>query len=53
MINVLPRFSQFSETSMGCVLQDFETVTFNLLARKINTMEGGGLVVLLSGSCIP
>ncbi|KAF8573560.1 DUF699-domain-containing protein [Ramaria rubella] len=30
-----------------CVLQDFETITPNLLARIIETVEGGGLVVLL------
>ena len=30
-----------------CVLQDFEAVTPNLLARTIETVEGGGLVVLL------
>uniref|UniRef100_A0A3Q3WM34 RNA cytidine acetyltransferase n=1 Tax=Mola mola TaxID=94237 RepID=A0A3Q3WM34_MOLML len=30
-----------------CVLQDFEAVTPNLLARTIETVEGGGIVVLL------
>lgn len=30
-----------------CVLQDFEAVTPNLLARTIETVEGGGLVVLM------
>ena len=30
-----------------CVLQDFEAVTPNLLARTIETVEGGGLVILL------
>lgn len=29
------------------VLQDFEALTPNLLARTIETVEGGGLVVLL------
>jgi len=29
------------------VLQDFEAVTPNLLARTIETVEGGGMVVLL------
>jgi tRNA(Met) C34 N-acetyltransferase TmcA len=29
------------------VLQDFEAITPNLLARTIETVEGGGLVVLL------
>ncbi|KAH7819850.1 putative N-acetyltransferase 10 [Monocercomonoides exilis] len=30
-----------------CVLQDFESITPNLLARTIETVEGGGIVVLL------
>ncbi|KAK3990976.1 N-acetyltransferase 10 [Cladorrhinum sp. PSN332] len=30
-----------------CILQDFEAVTPNILARTIETVEGGGLVVLL------
>lgn len=30
-----------------CILQDFEAMTPNLLARTIETVEGGGLVVLL------
>ena len=30
-----------------CILQDFEAITPNLLARTIETVEGGGLVVLL------
>ncbi|XP_051239044.1 RNA cytidine acetyltransferase [Dicentrarchus labrax] len=30
-----------------CVLQDFEAITPNLLARTIETVEGGGIVVLL------
>uniref|UniRef100_A0A3Q0SJ10 RNA cytidine acetyltransferase n=1 Tax=Amphilophus citrinellus TaxID=61819 RepID=A0A3Q0SJ10_AMPCI len=30
-----------------CVLQDFEAVTPNLLARTIETVEGGGIVVIL------
>jgi N-acetyltransferase 10 len=30
-----------------CVLQDFESVTPNVLCRTIETVEGGGLVVLL------
>ena len=29
------------------VLQDFEAITPNLLARTIETVEGGGIVVLL------
>ena len=30
-----------------CVLQDFEAVTPNVLARTIETVEGGGMVILL------
>ncbi|KAI9784774.1 MAG: killer toxin resistant protein [Geoglossum umbratile] len=30
-----------------CVLQDFEAITPNLLARTIETVEGGGVVLLL------
>jgi N-acetyltransferase 10 len=30
-----------------CVLQDFEAITPNLLARTIETVEGGGLIILL------
>ncbi|KAL9329702.1 hypothetical protein ACSQ67_004705 [Phaseolus vulgaris] len=30
-----------------CVLQDFEALTPNLLARTMETVEGGGLIVLL------
>jgi N-acetyltransferase 10 len=30
-----------------CILQDFEALTPNLVARTIETVEGGGLVVLL------
>lgn len=30
-----------------CILQDFEAITPNLLARTIETVEGGGIVVLL------
>ncbi|BES98413.1 Domain of unknown function (DUF1726) [Nesidiocoris tenuis] len=48
------RYCYYSETQkiLGqtfgmCVLQDFEAITPNLLARTIETVEGGGLVVLL------
>ncbi|KAH9271157.1 hypothetical protein BASA83_006701 [Batrachochytrium salamandrivorans] len=35
-------------TTFGmCILQDFEALTPNLLARTIETVEGGGIVVLL------
>ncbi|KCV71673.1 tRNA(Met) cytidine acetyltransferase [Fonticula alba] len=30
-----------------CVLQDFEALTPNILARTIETVEGGGIIVLL------
>ncbi|KAJ4840707.1 hypothetical protein Tsubulata_018896 [Turnera subulata] len=30
-----------------CILQDFEALTPNLLARTIETVEGGGLIVVL------
>lgn len=30
-----------------CILQDFEALTPNLLARTVETVEGGGLIVLL------
>ncbi|KYM92383.1 N-acetyltransferase 10 [Atta colombica] len=30
-----------------CILQDFEAITPNLLARTIETVEGGGIVVFL------
>ncbi|VVC39862.1 RNA cytidine acetyltransferase NAT10,tRNA(Met) cytidine acetyltransferase TmcA, N-terminal,Possible tRNA [Cinara cedri] len=48
------RYCYYSETQkiLGntygmCVLQDFEAFTPNLLARTIETVEGGGLVVFL------
>ncbi|GLV37158.1 lethal (1) G0020 [Carabus blaptoides fortunei] len=48
------RYCYYSETHkiLGntygmCVLQDFEAFTPNLLARTIETVEGGGLVVIL------
>ncbi|KAM3919322.1 RNA cytidine acetyltransferase [Leptodactylus fuscus] len=48
------RYCYYSETHkiLGntygmCVLQDFEALNPNLLARTIETVEGGGIVVLL------
>ncbi|KAF6202384.1 hypothetical protein GE061_004783 [Apolygus lucorum] len=48
------RYCYYSETQkiLGqtfgmCVLQDFEAITPNLLARTIETVEGGGVVVML------
>ena len=48
----MPRYYKESHKILGqtfgmCVLQDFEAITPNLLARTIETVEGGGLVVLL------
>ncbi|PVV04845.1 hypothetical protein BB560_000639 [Smittium megazygosporum] len=48
------RYTYYKETEniLGntfgmCILQDFEALTPNLLARTIETVEGGGIVVLL------
>lgn len=48
------RYCYYSETHkiLGntygmCVLQDFEALTPNLLARTIETVEGGGLIIIL------
>ncbi|KAG0257944.1 hypothetical protein DFQ27_004881 [Actinomortierella ambigua] len=48
------RYTYYKETQkiLGntygmCVLQDFEALTPNLLARTVETVEGGGIVVLL------
>lgn len=48
------RYCYYSETHkiLGntygmCVLQDFEALTPNLLARTVETVEGGGLIVIL------
>ena len=48
------RYTYYSESDkiLGntygmCVLQDFEAITPNLLARTIETVQGGGIVVLL------
>lgn len=48
------RYTYYAETHkiLGntygmCVLQDFEALSPNLLARTIETVEGGGLVVIL------
>ncbi|XP_038050759.1 RNA cytidine acetyltransferase-like isoform X2 [Patiria miniata] len=48
------RYCYYSETHkiLGntygmCVLQDFEAMTPNLLARTIETVEGGGIIVIL------
>lgn len=30
-----------------CVLQDFESITPNVLCRAIETVEGGGMVIML------
>eukprot|EP00002_Diphylleia_rotans_P024304 TRINITY_DN4795_c0_g1_i1.p1 TRINITY_DN4795_c0_g1~~TRINITY_DN4795_c0_g1_i1.p1 ORF type:complete len:1024 (-),score=229.08 TRINITY_DN4795_c0_g1_i1:125-3196(-) len=48
------RYCYYSETQkvLGntfgmCILQDFEAITPSILARTIETVEGGGMVVLL------
>lgn len=46
------RYYKDSHTILGrtygvCVLQDFEAITPNLLARTMETVEGGGLIILL------
>jgi len=48
------RYCYYSEThkilgnTFGmCVLQDFEALTPNLLAQTVETVEGGGIIVLL------
>ncbi|KAJ3273852.1 N-acetyltransferase 10 [Terramyces sp. JEL0728] len=48
------RYAYYKETDkiLGntygmCILQDFEALTPNLLARTVETVEGGGIVVLL------
>ena len=48
------RYSYYHETHkiLGntygmCVLQDFEALTPNLLARTVETVEGGGAIILL------
>lgn len=48
------RYTYYKETDkiLGntygmCILQDFEALTPNILARTIETVEGGGLVVML------
>jgi len=30
-----------------CVLQDFESITPNVLCRTMETVEGGGIIVML------
>lgn len=50
--NIRYTYYKESEKILGqtfgmCVLQDFEALTPNLLARTIETVEGGGLVVIL------
>jgi len=51
------RYSYYHETHkiLGntygmCVLQDFEALTPNLLARTVETVEGGGAIILLINS---
>uniref|UniRef100_A0A182J3W1 RNA cytidine acetyltransferase n=1 Tax=Anopheles atroparvus TaxID=41427 RepID=A0A182J3W1_ANOAO len=46
------RYYKDTHTILGktygvCVLQDFEALTPNLLARTVETVEGGGMIILL------
>ncbi|KAI9171803.1 RNA cytidine acetyltransferase [Paramyrothecium foliicola] len=48
------RYTYYKETDkiLGntfgmCILQDFEAITPNILARTIETVEGGGMVIML------
>lgn len=50
--NIRYTYYKESEKILGqtfgmCVLQDFEALTPNLLARTIETVEGGGIIVIL------
>ncbi|CCG84352.1 protein of unknown function [Taphrina deformans PYCC 5710] len=50
--NIRYTYYKESEKILGqtfgmCVLQDFEALTPNLLARTIETVEGGGIIVVL------
>lgn len=52
--NQLIRYVYYKETEkiLGntygmCILQDFEALTPNLLARTIETVEGGGIIVIM------
>lgn len=38
---------EFSVSSVFYLTQDFEALTPNLLARTVETVEGGGIVVIL------
>lgn len=51
-LTFLGRYYKESHKILGntygmCILQDFEAITPNLLARTIETVEGGGIVILL------
>lgn len=51
-LTLTDRYYKESQKILGntygmCILQDFEAITPNLLARTIETVEGGGLIVLL------
>lgn len=45
--SVIYDVARIFDSFVFCVTQDFEAVTPNLLARTIETVEGGGIVVLL------
>lgn len=52
VLNSIFRYYKESHKVLGntfgmCVLQDFEAITPNVLARTVETVQGGGLIVLL------
>jgi hypothetical protein len=49
-VYTVPWCLQVSEFCCLGMLQDFEALTPNLLARTIETVEGGGLIILLLSS---
>ncbi|XP_026330911.1 RNA cytidine acetyltransferase [Hyposmocoma kahamanoa] len=40
-------YAMLGQTYGVCVLQDFEALTPNLMARTVETVEGGGLIIFL------
>ncbi|RXG60292.1 RNA cytidine acetyltransferase [Armadillidium vulgare] len=52
MTNIIYRYYKDTHKILGntfkmCVLQDFETMTPNILCRTVETVEGGGVIVIL------
>lgn len=48
--NTVGRDTDKTTAADSCNLQDFEALTPNLLARTVETVEGGGVVILLLSS---